>query len=280
MNVEEIMSKELIVGYVPGTVEEALTILSKNDVTGIPVLKKGTDLIKGVVTRTDIFKNAEEDQLAMVMNEDYASIKPKDNIEKAAKILYEQRIHGLPVVSTKNQLVGIISPREILKVLVQQKHDEKVKSLSTTKVVPVYKETPINIVMEIINITNENALPVLDEHRKVIGIVTDGDIFKLSQIKEEIEESHMGIGDDEDQWTWEGIRDTVRMYHSTSEVSLPMEPVEKVMIKKVKTATKRTPVCDVAKIMIKNDISHIPIVNSEDRLVGMVTDIDLMSCLS
>ncbi|MBS3748521.1 MAG: CBS domain-containing protein [Candidatus Thermoplasmatota archaeon] len=280
MNVEEIMSKELIVGYVPGTVEEALTILSKNDVTGIPVLKKGTDIIKGIVTRTDIFKNAEEDQLAMVMNEDYVSVKPKDNIEKAAKIFYDQRIHGLPVVNTKNQLVGIISPREILKILVQQKLDEKVESLSTTRVVPVYKETPINIVMEIINITNENALPVLDEHRKVIGIVSDGDIFKLSQIKEEIEESNMGIGDDEDEWTWEGIRDTVRMYHSTSEVSLPLEPVEKVMIPKVKTATKRTPVCNVAKMMIKNDISHIPLVNSENRLVGMVTDIDLMACLS
>ncbi|HMA83091.1 MAG TPA: CBS domain-containing protein [Candidatus Thermoplasmatota archaeon] len=280
MNVEEIMSKELIVGYVPGTVEEALTILSKNDVTGIPVLKKGTDIIKGIVTRTDIFKNAEEDQLAMVMNEDYVSVKPKDNIEKAAKILYEQRIHGLPVVNTKNQLVGIISPKEILKILVQQKHDEKVESLSTTRVVPVYKETPINIVMEIINITNENALPILDEHRKVIGIVSDGDIFKLSQIKEGIEESNMGIGDDEDEWTWEGIRDTVRMYHSTSEVSLPLEPVEKVMIPKVKTATKRTPVCDVAKMMIKNDISHIPLVNSENRLVGMVTDIDLMTCVS
>jgi len=280
MNVEEIMSKELIVGYVPGTVEEALTILSKNDVTGIPVLKKGTDIIKGIVTRTDIFKNAEEDQLAMVMNEDYVSVKPKDDIEKAAKILYEQRIHGLPVVNTKNQLVGIISPKEILKILVQQKHDEKVESLSTTRVVPVYKETPINIVMEIINITNENALPILDEHRKVIGIVSDGDIFKLSQIKEGIEESNMGIGDDEDEWTWEGIRDTVRMYHSTSEVSLPLEPVEKVMIPKVKTATKRTPVCDVAKMMIKNDISHIPLVNSENRLVGMVTDIDLMTCVS
>jgi CBS domain-containing protein len=280
MNVEEIMSKELIVGYVPGTVEEALTILSKNDVTGIPVLKKGTDTIKGIVTRTDIFKNAEEDQLAMVMNEDYVSVKPKDNIEKAAKIFYKQRIHGLPVVNTKKQLVGIISPKEILKILVQQKLDEKVESLSTTRVVPVYKETPINIVMEIINITNENALPILDEHRKVIGIVSDGDIFKLSQIKERIEESNMGIGDDEDEWTWEGIRDTVRMYHSTSEVSLPLDPVEKVMIQKVKTSTKRTPVCNVAKMMIKNDISHIPLVNSENRLVGMVTDIDLMACLS
>ncbi len=279
MNVEEIMSKDLIVGYVPGTVEEALTILSKNDVSGIPVLKKGTDIIKGVVTRTDIFKNAEEDQLAMVMNEEYSSVKPKDSIEKAARLLYEQRIHGLPVLNNKKQLVGIISPKEILKILIQEKNDETVESIASVRVVPVYKETPVNIVMEIIKITNENALPVLDENRKVIGIVSDGDIFKLSHIKEEIEESNMGIGDDEDQWTWEGIRDTVRMYHSTSEVSLPMDPVEKVMVKNVKTATKRTPICDVAKMMIKNDISHIPLVNSENRLLAMVTDIDLMNCI-
>jgi CBS domain-containing protein len=279
MNVEEIMSKELIVGYVPGTVKDALNILSKNDVSGIPVLKKGTNIVKGIVNRTDIFKNAEEDQLAMVMNEEFISVKPKDSIEKAAKLFFEHRIHGLPVINTKNQLVGIISPKDILKELIRQKHDEPIETLPTTKVVPVYKQTPINIVMEIINITNENALPVLDENRKIIGIVSDGDIFQLSQIKEEIEESNMGMGDDEDQWTWEGIRDTVRMFHSTSEVLLPMEPVEKVMVKGIKTATKRTPVSDVAKKMIKHDISHIPLVNSEDRLVGMVTDIDLMSCL-
>jgi CBS domain-containing protein len=31
--------------------------------------------------------------------------------------------------------------------------------------------------------------------------------------------------------------------------------------------------------MIKNDVSHIPIVNADDRLVGMVSDIDLMACI-
>jgi len=193
MNVEEIMSKELIVGYVPGTVEDALTILSKNDVSGIPVLKKNTNIIKGIVTRTDIFRNAEEDQLAMVMNENYSAVKPTDDIEKAAKLFYKQRIHGLPVVTKKNELVGILSPNEILKVLIRQKHDDPVERLATNRVVPVYKETPINIVMEIIKITNENALPVLDENRKVIGIVSDGDIFKLSQIKEDIEERYESI---------------------------------------------------------------------------------------
>ena len=133
--------------------------------------------------------------------------------------------------------------------------------------------------MEIINITNENALTVLDDKLKVVGIVTDGDLFKLSEIKEGIAQSELGIGDDEDQWTWEGIRDTVRMYHSTSEVSLPKVPVKQIMVSDVITATKNTPVCEIAEMMVKKNFSNIPIVDSENRLKGMVSEIQLMKCL-
>jgi CBS domain-containing protein len=88
----------------------------------------------------------------------------------------------------------------------------------------------------------------------------------------------MGMGGDEDDWTWEGIRDTVRLHYSTSEVSLPPVPVKQVMITDVVKATKNTPVTEVAEKMLNNHISHIPVVDSDDRLVGMVTDIDLMAC--
>ena len=146
-------------------------------------------------------------------------------------------------------------------------------------VVPIYENTPINIVMEIINITNENALPILNDKLQLTGITSDGDLFKLSTIQEGIERSDLGLGSDEDQWTWEGIRDTVRLYYSTTQVTLPFVPVKEVMIRNVKKVSKNTPVSDVANMMIKNDISHIPIVNADDRLVGMVSDIDLMACM-
>ena len=71
MKIEEIMSKKLIVGHVPGTVEDALKTLAEHNVSGIPILKKDTKKIAGVVTREDIFKNPDEDQIAMVMNEDF-----------------------------------------------------------------------------------------------------------------------------------------------------------------------------------------------------------------
>jgi len=278
VKVEDVMSEKLIVGYVPGTVKDALKILAKNNVSGMPILKKDTKMVVGVLTRTDIFRNPDEDQLALLMSEDYHFVEKDKDIKDAAKLLYDNRIHGLPVINNRKNLVGIVSPTDILKNLHKDITD-KIEKYFTNLVVPVYQDTPINIIMEIINITHEHALPVLNDERKLVGIVTDGDLFKLSHIKESVSQTDLGMGGDEDAWTWEGIRDTVRLHYSTSEVSLPPVAVKEVMITNVVKAYLNTPVNEVANKMLKNNISHIPVVDSNDRLIGMVTDIDLMATM-
>jgi CBS domain-containing protein len=278
VKIVDVMSDDLIVGYVPGTVKDALKILAKNNVSGMPVLKKDTRVVVGVITRQDIFKNPDEDQLALLMSKDYLSVEKDQDVKVAAKLLYEHRIHGLPVINTRKQLVGIVSPTDVLKGL-HKNLSTSIEKYFTNLVVPIYQETPINIVMEIINITRENALPILNHERKLCGIVSDGDLFKLSHIRESVSMTDLGMGGDEDDWTWEGIRDTVRIHYTTSEVSLPMVPVKEVMITNVIKASKHAPVKEVAEKMLKNRISHIPVVDANDRLIGMVTDIDLMSCI-
>ena len=68
-------------------------------------------------------------------------------IEEAAKILYENRIHGLPVINNKKNLVGIISPKDIIsKILLD--NQSKINDFFSNLVVPIYENTPINIVME------------------------------------------------------------------------------------------------------------------------------------
>jgi CBS domain-containing protein len=119
----------------------------------------------------------------------------------------------------------------------------------------------------------------LNDERKLCGIVTDGDLFKLSHIRESVSQTNIGMGGDEDAWTWEGIRDTVRLHYSTSEVSLPPVPVKEVMITDVVKVYKHASVNDVADRMLKNNISHIPVVDSNERLIGMITDIDLLACM-
>ena len=277
MKVEDVMSEELVVGYVPGNIKDALSILAKHNVSGMPILKKGTKNVVGVLTRSDIFKNPNEDQLALIMSEEIHTVQRDQELIEAAELLYKHRIHGLPVLNNRKHLVGILSPTDILRHL-PEKIDEVIEHYFTNIVVPVYHQTPINIIMEIISVTRENALPILNDERKICGIVTDGDLFKLSHIRESVAQTNIGMGGDEDDWTWEGIRDTVRLHYSTSEVSLPPVPVNEVMISDVVKATKNTPVHEVAEKMIKNQISHIPVVDSEDHLIGMVTDIDLMGC--
>ena len=41
------------------------------------------------------------------------------------------------------------------------KYDDIVDNYFTKNLVPVYQETPITIIMEIINVTSETALPIL-----------------------------------------------------------------------------------------------------------------------
>jgi len=272
------MSENLIVGYVPGTIKDALKTLAKHNISGMPILKKDTKTVVGVLTRTDIFRNPEEDQIALIMSDNFHSVDKEQDIKEAAKLLFENRIHGLPVVNNRKNIVGIISPTDILRSF-HQEVKESIENYLTNLVVPIYQDTPINIVMEIISITHEHALPILNDERKLVGIVTDGDLFKLSHIRESVSQTDLGMGGDEDAWTWEGIRDTVRLHYSTSEVSLPSVPVKEIMVTDVSKAFLNSPVSNIGKKMLERNISHIPVVDSNDRLLGMVTDIDLMAVM-
>jgi CBS-domain-containing membrane protein len=278
MKVENAMSKDLIVGYVPGTIREALKTLAKHNVSGMPILKKDTKKVAGVLTRSDIFKNPDEEQIALIMSTKPVTVQKDDDLASAAKLLYEKRIHGLPVIDKRKNLVGIISPTDILKAL-DDTYDDIVDNYFTRNLVPVYQETPITIIMEIINVTSETALPILNKECELAGIVSEGDLFKLSHIKESVSQTNLGMGGDEDDWTWEGIRDTIRLYYSTTKVDLPPVSVKEIMITNVIKAYKNDPISEIARKMMKNKISHVPVVSPENRLLGMVTDIDLMACM-
>jgi CBS domain-containing protein len=278
MKIEDAMSTEIIVGYVPGTIRDALKVLAKHNVSGMPILKKDTKKVVGVLTRSDIFKNPDEEQIALIMSGNPLTVFKDENLSVAAKLLYENRIHGLPVLDRRKNIVGIISPTDVLKALTAE-YDDIVDNYFTRNLVPVYQDTPITIIMEIINVTNETALPILNKECELAGIVSEGDLFKLSHIKESVSQTNLGMGGDEDDWTWEGIRDTIRLYYSTTKVDLPPVAVKEIMVTNVIKAYKNDPISEIARKMMKNKISHVPVVSPENKLLGMVTDIDLMACM-
>ncbi|HDH81627.1 MAG: CBS domain-containing protein [Thermoplasmata archaeon] len=277
LKVKDVMTTDIIVAEVPGNREDVLRMFGKYEISGMPVVKAGTRKLAGVITRNDLFRNSDEAQLAMIMNDNPVTISPDDDIKKAAKIFYEKRIHGLPVVEN-GEVVGIVSPSDILR-LIERFDGDEVDGYLSPIFVPVYEETPLPVVMKIFRVTDAGALPVLDGEGMLSGIVADGDLFTFSHLDENVVKSEMGIGEDEDVWSWEGIRDVMRLYYETSKIQLPPIPVKEVMVKDVITVFRKTTLSAVAQKMLDNKINQMPVMDEGNEIMGIVCDIDLMKTL-
>jgi len=274
VKVKDVMTTDLIIAEVPGSREQVLRTFGKYEISGMPVVKAGTKKLAGIITRNDLFRNSEEEQLAMVMNDNPLIVAPEEEITVAAKIFYEKRVHGLPVVDN-GEVVGVVGPSDILRLIERFDGDAVDKYLSPV-FIPIYEETPLPAVMKIFRITDAGAFPVIEENGTLTGIVADGDLFTFSHVSESIAESNMGIGEDEDMWSWEGIRDVMRIYYETSKIELPQIPVKEVMVTDVVTVFRKTALSKVAEKMLNHNINQMPVMDGDNEMMGMVCDIDLM----
>ena len=274
VKVKDVMTTDLIIAEVPGSREQVLRKFGKYEISGMPVVKTGTKKLAGIITRNDLFRNSEEEQLAMVMNDNPLIVSPEEEITVAAKIFYEKRVHGLPVVDN-GEVVGVVGPSDILRLIERFDGDTVDKYLSPV-FIPIYEETPLPAVMKIFRITDAGAFPVIEENGTLTGIVADGDLFTFSHVSESIAESNIGIGEDEDMWSWEGIRDVMRIYYETSKIELPLIPVKEVMVTDVVTVFRKTALSKVAEKMLNHNINQMPVMDGDNEMMGMVCDIDLM----
>lgn len=276
--VRDIMTKDVIAVELPGTRKEALKLMVKHERSGLVVVKKGTKEVVGVVTRKDIFKKSDEEHLAMIITRNPVTTTPDASIESVAWQFFENKIDRLPVIEN-NELVGIVTPTDLLEIIESGDFKDPIENFITFTCVPIYEETPLDVVVNIMKIAHAYALPVLNDEPKLVGIVTDRDIFSHSKIDYSIAHSDLGLGDDEDQWTWEGLRNIMKLYYAVEKVELPKVAVKEIMVKDVITVYEKTSVSKAASLMRKNDVGQLPVTDSEDRLIGMIYNIDLLPAL-
>ena len=278
MKVSDVMTKKPIKAEAPSSRSKVLKLLVQHNKTGVPVVKEGTNRYVGFVSRQDIFAKPDAEQLALIVNKDHPCVSSKDNVRKAAQILVRQDLHHLPVVDKKT-LVGILTPTDLLSIVEKEKFKESVETLIKRPCIPVYEGTPLTVVAAIIKITNAYAFPVLDDDSKLSGIVTDRDIFNLSVVEGETAISDLGSGQDEDIWTWEGMRNIMKLYYEVSMITLPKIPVKEIMVKEPVTVFRKTPISEAARIMRRNDFGQLPIRDTDDKLIAMVDELDVISVL-
>ena len=273
------MTENPIVAELPGTRTEVLKKLVKNNVTGLPVVKSDTGILAGFVTRQDIFSKPDEEQLALVMKREVPIIGPNAGVKDAARMMVEMDLSHLPVVE-KGKLVGILTPTDLLIVVEKENPQVTVEEIVRSPCIPIYYGAPLSVALATFRAAKVFALPVLDDDAKLVGIITDRDIFNQTVVDRSVVMSDLGIGDDEDNWTWEGLRNVLKLWYEVSRVDLPKLKVRDIMIKSPTTVFRKTLVADVARIMRKNDFGQLPVRDSKDNLVAMIYDLDVISTLA
>lgn len=270
--VKELMIEDVAYVDVPGYRDQVLKILKDRHVSGLPVVKKGK--LAGMVTRSDLLGNPEEDQIGLLMTRDPVVAKSENTVVEAAKILTENNIRRLPVVEDET-LIGIVSVADLVKVAAKMGIKTSIENYFETRFVAVWDEMPLPVVGAVMEHAKAQASPVLDSDLKLVGIVSDRDLINASVIEDYVEKSDMAAASDEDEWTWESTRDTMKFYYGVSRIELRNIPVKEAMVPAI-TAIKSSSVSECAGVMIREKIDQIPVVTSQQKIMGMLQDRDLL----
>jgi CBS domain-containing membrane protein len=109
------------------------------------------------------------------------------------------------------------------------------------------------------------ALPVVDRARRVIGILTVADFMRAAEL-----DRH------------DGLADRLRRLLTPTPTSHSDKPevVGQIMTRQVRVASAERPLAELVPLFAEGGHHHIPIVGDAARLVGIITQSDLVTALA
>lgn len=273
--VADIMTVMPIVASVPGDRNDVINLMVRKKLTGVPVVREKDGRLEGIVSRKDVFRNLDEEQLSMIMSKKITTIDSETSVKDAARIFVERRFHRLPIVDN-GKLVGIVTPTDLLKEVAKSKTSMVAEDVITQKCVTIYEEDPLTYAVAAMKISDVTAFPVLDKKGKLSGVITDRDMF-IDQTKGVKELKKLGIEISDELASY---RDVLPLFYIVAKKEIPEGlNVKKYMVTEPITVFKKKPLSQVAKLMIDKDFGQVPVMGNDDELLGMIYDVDVLKAL-
>jgi acetoin utilization protein AcuB len=209
MLVKNWMSTELIFVDENISIINAIKIMKDKRIRRLPILKE--ERLIGIVTDRDLkeaspskatsldvhelYSVVSEIKVKDVMSKDPATVLPDDTIMKAASIMLENKISGIPVLSEEGKLVGIITETDIFKLVVSITgiYQERVQFALELEDRP----GSIKEVEDIIRSYNGRVLSILsaraaprENYRQVYFFIKELELEKLDALERELREKY------------------------------------------------------------------------------------------
>lgn len=137
----------------------------------------------------------------------------------------------------------------------------RVKDLMTGDVVTVRTDTPLKDAAMLLAQHRISGIPVVDDDRHVLGVLSEGDIL----YKESEADGRPGL-----------LERLLAPGTGVLQLKLAARTVGEAMSAPALTIGPRRPVTEAATRMIEEGVNRLPVVDHNDRLMGIVTRADLV----
>lgn len=197
-------------------------------------------------------------------------------IAQAVRVLTQRGIKRLPVVDGEGRLIGVVSRVDVLRALAQPAvaeapqpemrpgHHVKVGDVMATDVPVVHVDAGLNKVVDLITTSAERRIVVVDADRRVLGIITDGDLIKRAS------------GTERTGLLWA----LSRRLTGADGVNLAARTAGEVMTANPVTVTPGTPLLEALQLLLRHKVKRLPVVDAAGRLVGLVGRGEILQALA
>ncbi len=142
-----------------------------------------------------------------------------------------------------------------------------VREIMVTDVITAHPEDDIEAISQKMLDRGCSGLPVVDDAGKLVGIITEKDlVFKENKVALPLTVMFLDIQ------IW--LESPRRFYEEVKKTAA--QKVEELMTTKVHTTTPDTLVEDVATLMVRKDVNRIPVVDENNKLLGIVSRQDVI----
>jgi len=276
--ISRIMTKRenLVIMTIPGNRDILLDEIRKTGLSVYPVLKKDSDELVGIVSRSDLFRNPDETQLSLLMVRDVVTLKPNDNAITAARIFVREGFQRIPIIDEKDSksLVGIVSRNDLVKkVIVPAKILSDANNYYSPNITTIWEGTPLPDAAMILRLSHQKGIPVINES-KMVGIITQHDFLKVAEILDSQSKSRTGHGAENDSSSWDS--ESVLIIGSKT-LTLPSNMrVSEIMERNVEVCYKGSTISDVSRKMSSKQFDQLPLVSADGKLLGIINQKDVI----
>ena len=253
----------------------AVEIMTRCGFRRLPVTDAGTKKLRGIITSGDVINfmgggdkyklvqvrhggnllAAVNESVRTIMTQQCTTLAHDSHISDAVKTIVEKKIGGLPIIDHEGVLNGIVTERDVLRVLASDRSTLKVEDVMSSSLRVTAPDFPISTVSRDMTQYRFRRLPVVSDD-VLYGILTATDIMK-----------YLGSREVFSRITTGNIEEVMGL------------PVRTLISGDLFTISPLQTINQAAREMLTRNVGALPVIEGS-RLIGLVTEFDLVRAFS